>query len=314
LHRRRLFTRDSLRATNRVSHAQRWVSNSLLPASRILHLNTARSTADYPTENPAVLAACNTDTPSEPPAGPAGSCSSDHPMHRSNNRGNPAQADRSTYSSSRVRSTGNVVLAPGNVPAFGLRTNNRGRPYIHADDDTPCCPNEANCKPNNHTDQDGTPAHTPIRSTDRSNNRCRPPRSIRRDCRRDHTYRSTPVPSAAPRRPTTGGMIRIPLHRKIRSRVRNNHCMAPRIPDTGPWLGSRQARLPARARLACVSSFPPKDPISRLRNEKKTPARGEVDTTGIGGITGRIQQKDAGCGVLSSLPPCSPHPASSRLS
>jgi hypothetical protein len=60
-------------------------------------------------------------------------------------------------------------------------------------------------------------------------------------------------------------------------------------------LGNRRNQTAqARAREACDSSFPPKDHGSPPRAKEETGCAhaGAVDTTGIGGITGRIQQKD----------------------
>ena len=64
VHRRRLVTRESLHAINRVT------SRSAFHARSALALNTAQSTADYPAGNRAARGACSTDRPSARPAGP----------------------------------------------------------------------------------------------------------------------------------------------------------------------------------------------------------------------------------------------------
>jgi len=148
----------------------------------------------------------------------------------------------------------NAVPDADSGPVSGPDTCNGCRRRTRADGGGPCNPNAVNRKASNRTGRDDSR----VRSCGRSSGRtCR---SFRWDSTL-RSFRRAP-PSDRPRYSAAAlGTVR---HTVPRRRHHNRDL------DSDQWLGSRQQRTPpARARQACVSSFPPKDLATPRGREKR---------------------------------------------
>jgi hypothetical protein len=218
---------------------------------------------------------------------------------------NQALADRSNYNSNRGRTWRSADLVPCSAQGSGpgTRTGSRDGHRYHEDDDIRCSPSVVSRRPSNHMDLDGSRVHTANRSNGRSSNHFhqgRPLPGFRRDpgSRPDHTRdRSAAARVSCVSRGTAHSTRlrrapRMTLHKVARTR----HYV-----EIASLCSRHSRRAPARARQACVSSFPPKDHIRRSAARRDLMRAGRVDTTGIGGIIVKIQQKESAYGRSEAL-------------
>jgi hypothetical protein len=170
----------------------------------------------------------------------------------------------------------------------------RGPSCIQTDADARCSPSCTSCTASSHTDPSDTAAHNLGPCTDRIYNSCRQDNSPH-NCRHDHSIqnnlRSSPL--AAARSSSSACDTSHTTHHSLVHSLDHMGCYkAGRTWD--PSSDSRQSPTTrAQARETCDSSFPPKDrrfTAARIRRERVRADTGAVNTSSIGGITGRIQQ------------------------
>lgn len=216
-------------------------------------------------------------TPSARSAGRERSYSCDHHSVRSRTHCRCRSPDPAGHRNSRDRSAG----TGSNRAGTRWRSSIRAPSYNHADDDDRCSPNRAIRTASNRTAHPDNRARTPNHGTDRTRNNCRPgncPLNYRRDYKfRRRNLRSSR--SAAARtsssthemvHSTAHNLPRIPVHILVRRAGHKVEHRADHI--SNEQLGSRRSQIAqARAREACVSSFPPKRPrvaATRQRRER----------------------------------------------
>ena len=149
-----------------------------------------------------------------------------------------------------------------------------------------CNPNSASCTVSSRTARTDIRARNPNRNSDRTCSLRRPGNSPPY-CRRARTIRRTLRSSRRP-----AARISLSIHDTVHNTADYTDCSTT-VRSSDPWFGSRRhTTTRAQARETCDSSFPPNDRRSpRAREEESGCAQaGTVDITGIGGITGRIQQ------------------------
>jgi hypothetical protein len=211
-------------------------------------LNRVPRAVDYPAGNRADRAPCNKDTRSEPPVDQVRSCKRDRPSSGSSSSSAPA--GRKHSSNTRCR-TPRHVAARCAGSSIGIHDPSRS----HGDDGGRCSPRRlSRCTASNRMAPARSPAHNLARNSgetgsNRSTRHNR--RSLLGESRR--ARRSSLRPPVAARVGTwLRGMARHkPRHKRRRKRNYRSHQQHGR-------LGTRRWKAPpARARRACVSSFPP---------------------------------------------------------